>query len=261
MRMLKLHIEYDGSGFCGWQFQTNGRSVQGVVEDALSQLLREQIRITGAGRTDAGVHATGQVAHFSTSHSMSPARILRGLNALLPEDVVVHDVEAVPELFHARYGAAGRRYRYSISKEPVALGRDRIWVVGYELDFEKMQRCAEKLIGEHDFTAFAKVGSNVRHHRCVISYSSWTQKGTMLLFDITSNRFLHGMVRALVGTMVDVGRGHCSEKDFDDLLALRGNKHAGMAAPAKGLVLEEVMYPGGEQPLEVESGVSEASEE
>lgn len=261
MRMLKLQIEYDGTDFAGWQIQNNSRSVQGVLEQALSQLLQEPIRIVGAGRTDAGVHATGQVAHCGTSNTMELRRVYRGLNALLPPDVVVSWVDEVPETFHARYGATARRYRYSISQIPAALDRRRCWFVGHPLDVDRMQRCAEMIMGEHDFSAFSKVDANVKHFRCRVSAAQWSRNGKLITFDITANRFLYGMVRALVGTMVDVGRNHITADDFARILESKDRREAGMSAPPQGLVLEEVSYGAGTPAMSPQSEVSENSEE
>ena len=261
MRTLKLRIEYDGSNFVGWQIQDNGRSVQGVLEQALSQLLQESIRVVGAGRTDAGVHARGQVAHCGTLNLMDLQRIVRGGNALLPTDVVIYAAEDVPDTFHARYSAIARRYRYSISKTPTALNRNRCWFVGHALDLSLMQDCADMILGDHDFFGFSKAAANVKHHHCRISRAGWTKEEDMMLFDVTSNRFLHGMVRALVGTMVDVGRGHMTKDDFAGILTSKDRNQTGMSAPPQGLVLEEVVYPATRAEGEAHSDISESDEE
>ncbi|MBI2618839.1 MAG: tRNA pseudouridine(38-40) synthase TruA [Ignavibacteriales bacterium] len=242
MRTVKLLLEYDGTDFVGWQYQTNGRSVQGILEQALSDLLQESVRVTGAGRTDSGVHARGQVAHFKTNAVMKPRELYRGLNGLLPEDVVVRWVDDVDEAFHARYSAKGRRYCYYVSQAPVALNRKQRWFVGHPLDLAAMQRCADAIVGEHDFQAFCKVESNVDHYRCVIQTSRWVRNGDDVTFEIVGNRFLHGMVRALVGTMVEIGRGYRGVGDFPVIMESRDRTQAGMSAPAQGLVLEEVLY-------------------
>ena len=207
--------------------------------------MQEHVRVIGAGRTDAGVHAKGQVGHCLIENDMDVDRIRQGVNALLPPDVVVHGVEEVGDSFHARYSATGRRYRYTISQVPVALGRERCWFVGHPLDTVAMQKCADSILGEHDFSAFAKTGSSVKHFRCTVSNAQWLSGEGVRAFDITSNRFLYGMVRALVGTMVDVGRGRLTVDDFQTIMNSRDRTNAAMAAPAKGLVLEEVLYAGG----------------
>jgi tRNA pseudouridine38-40 synthase len=261
MRMLKLHIEYDGSEFVGWQMQHNGRSVQGVLEQALSKVLQEEVHIVGAGRTDAGVHAKGQVAHCPTSTKMDLARLRRSANALLPDDVVIKDIEEASERFHARYGAVSRRYRYWISRVPVSLTRSFCWYLGYQFDLDRMNQCAGLLVGEKDFKGFSKTGANVKHHRCIVSRAAWTAEGDMISFEIVANRFLYGMVRALVGTMVDVGRGKKTVDDFTRILEPGDHGTASMAAPAKGLILEEVLYAGEEGRLRVPEVDLEEAEE
>jgi tRNA pseudouridine38-40 synthase len=242
MQTVKMIVEYDGTDFSGWQFQNNGRSVQADIEGALGTLLQEDVRITGAGRTDAGVHARGQVCHFATTSSMDAKAMFRGINALLPQDIVVRDLEFVDDRFHARFDAKRRTYRYYISQSPTAVMRKYRWVAGYTLDVAAMQRCAEMITGEHDFRSFCKEQADVKHHRCVVERAEWKMIGQDLIFEITADRFLHGMVRALVGTMVEVGRGYRNESDFQSVIDARSRSAAGMAAPALGLFLEVVFY-------------------
>jgi tRNA pseudouridine38-40 synthase len=242
MRNIKLTLEYDGTDFVGWQVQPNGRSVQEELEKALRQILQEECRTHAAGRTDSGVHARGQVINFFTSKTVSPQQLARSLNGVLPEDVVVLKAEEVDERFHARYSAKSRRYRYVISRAPTALLRKYSWALGYQLDVPTMQRCAEMIRGEHDFQSFCKAEAEVDHYRCVVHTAEWREVGVMLEFHIEANRFLHGMVRALVGTMVDVGRGYTPREAFQEILEARNRNAAGMSAPSRGLFLEEVLY-------------------
>jgi tRNA pseudouridine38-40 synthase len=242
MQTLKMIVEYDGTDFSGWQFQNNGRSVQGELEKAAAQLLQEEIRVTGAGRTDAGVHARGQVCHYATASSMETKGIERGLNALLPEDVVVRNVEPAPKEFHSRFSARARKYRYYISKSPTALLRRFRWNIGWPLDMQSLQQCSMAIIGENDFKSFCREQSEVNHHRCIVTKAGWEASGEDLVFEIVANRFLHGMVRTLVGTMVEVGRGHRSVTDFESICKARDRREAGMAAPPTGLFLEAVFY-------------------
>ena len=242
MRTVKMVVEYDGTDFSGWQFQKNGRSVQGELERAAGELLQETIRVTGAGRTDAGVHARGQVCHYMTSSSMDTKSIFRGVNALLPADVVVRDVEIVPQEFHSRYSAKARVYRYYISEGPSALMRRYRWALGYSLDISAMQECSGSILGEHDFKSFCKEQAEVNHYRCIVTKSGWEKSGQDLIFEIVANRFLHGMVRALVGTIVEVGRGYRTIADFARICAAGNRSEAGMAAPPMGLFLERVLY-------------------
>ncbi|MGB2867026.1 MAG: tRNA pseudouridine(38-40) synthase TruA [Bacteroidota bacterium] len=242
MTHVKLILEYDGTDFAGWQYQPNGRSVQEEIEKAIRQITQEAVRIAGAGRTDAGVHALGQVASFALAKDVDLKSFGKSLNAVLPEDVVVVDALPTAMDFHARYSATKRRYKYYIMKKPTAVWRRYCWWLNYALDFEAMAACARMIEGEHDFASFCKTDSGVEHHRCKIHESVWRLKGDTLEFDITANRFLYGMVRALVGTMVEVGRGYRPQSEFEKILNERDRSKAGMAAPPLGLFLREVLY-------------------
>jgi tRNA pseudouridine38-40 synthase len=242
MQTLRLKIEYDGTDYVGWQFQINGRSVQEEVEKAIKQILQSDIRITGGGRTDAGVHARGQVASFSVERDVEIHSLAKSINAVLPHSIIVLEAAEVPIDFNARYDAKSRRYTYCISPAPTAIQRNYCWQVFQKIDFELMQICARQIIGEHGFRSFCKVETDLHQHRCTISSAEWKQKDGLLLFEITANRFLHGMVRTLVGTMVNVGRGHTKLDDFADILEAKDRSMAGMSAPAKGLFLEEILY-------------------
>lgn len=242
MRNIKLLLEYDGTNYVGWQRQENGSSIQAETEVVLARVLQEEINVVGAGRTDAGVHARGQVANFHTNSSLSIHEIHGALNGLLPEDIVVHNVEEVPHDFHARYSAKERTYSYLITLRPSALLRNFAWYVKYSLDVKVMKRAAESILGTHDFESFCKTQSDVDHYLCMVTVSQWSLNGSTFQYTITANRFLHGMVRALVGTMVDVGRGYTSFEEFLKILEKKDRREAGMTAPAKGLVLESVTY-------------------
>lgn len=250
MRNIKLLLEYDGTGYVGWQRQAsssdaveeNGRSIQGEIESVLEKILQSKVNLVGAGRTDAGVHARGQIANFRTDSILSADQIRGGLNGLLPEDIVVHSVEEVAFDFHARYSAKGRVYSYLISLNPSAIGRNYSWHVKYQLEFGAMQTAALQILGTHDFESFCKANADVEHHLCTIAHSSWSALPTALRYEIQADRFLHGMVRALVGTMVDLGRGYTSPGDFEAIMVKKDRKEAGMSAPARGLVLERVVY-------------------
>lgn len=242
MRNIKLVLEYDGTDFLGWQTQASGRTVQQETCLVLEQILQESVNLIGAGRTDSGVHARGQVANFRTSSSVPAQSLLRAMNGLLPADICVRSIGEVAESFHARFDARLRVYRYTIVRHRIAIGRHYAWVVHYPLDVERMQRAAEVIIGEHDFASFCKSASEPDHHRCTVAESRWVVENDAMVYHVRANRFLHGMVRALVGTMVDIGRGFTPEESFRDILRALNRLHAGMAAPAQGLVLEEVVY-------------------
>lgn len=242
MRDIKLVIEYDGTNFVGWQTQENGRSVQEEITKVLEQILQEPITLIGAGRTDSGVHARGQVGSFRTGSTMGVGSMLSGLNGILPEDIFVRSVEDVPQGFNARYDAKERFYRYFISTEPSAIGRHYHWYVKYDLSLQSMNVVAGQMVGEHDFESFCKYEAEVNHYRCTVVKSSWREEGSLLVYEIRANRFLHGMVRTLVGTMVDVGRGFTPVAAVGDIMLAKDRRKAGMAAPPQGLFLEEVLY-------------------
>src|SRR5512143_1651684 len=212
------------------------------MESALQRLTQQEISVAGAGRTDAGVHARGQVANFRTDSDLELWQFQNGLNALLPDDVAVLGAEEVPLDFHARFSDTAREYSYLIVNRPTALLRNRAWYVKYDLAVDAMRQAAAAIVGAHSFQAFCRSAAEVEHHRCRIEAASWSHEGAELRFGIRADRFLHGMVRTLVGTMVDVGRGYTDLERFVRLLAATERSEAGMAAPACGLTLEKVIY-------------------
>ena len=242
MRNIKLILEYDGTDFVGWQTQANGRSVQEEITKILERVLQGGITLNGAGRTDSGVHARGQVANFLTTSSLGIDSIRNALNGMLPDDICASSAEEVHERFHARHDARSRVYRYDISITPLAIGRQYRWFVKYSLDLETMQSIAQSIVGEHNFESFCNYAADVEHYRCTVTKSGWVATPTGLAYEVRANRFLHGLVRALVGTMVDIGRGHRPAESFVAIMAARDRTEAGMAAPAHGLCLEEVIY-------------------
>ena len=244
-RSLKLTLEYDGTDFSGWQVQPEVRTVQGVLEDALSDLAGEAARATGAGRTDAGVHALGQVASITTSLTLPAERIGHALNARLPRDVRVVTAEDAPGSFHARFDAVSRSYFYLIGGSESPVWRRNRWFVSAPLAEAAMRDALKALVGEHDFSSFCLVGSEPDHHRCrvaEISLECGVDFGGMVILRIVANRFLRGMVRSIVGTLVEVGRGKIAPSEFETILAARDRGAAGPTAPPHGLYLEEVRY-------------------
>ena len=242
-RTLRLDLEYDGSGFVGWQSQAHGRTVQGELQHALRRLLQEEVTPVGSGRTDAGTHALGQVAHIHTDSLLSPERILAGVNALLPPDVAASAVRAVDGDFHARYSALGKRYRYRISSARTPLDRHRVWPVFRPLDQGAMAAATEHLRGILNFRAFCKALPPPDHFECRIDTALCLREGRELLFEIEANRFLRHMVRILVGTLVQVGLGRMSTETFRQLLSPAADRgHGGQTAPARGLCLLYVNY-------------------
>ena len=207
-------------------------------------LTDELVTVTGAGRTDAGVHARGQAANFKIESSISAADLQRALNGLLADDIVVHSAEEVPEQFSARYSARERFYRYFISRIPTAVERRYSWQLSYPLNVETMNEASAVIRETKDFQSFCKVNSGVDNYLCTVVQAEWTVRSPReLVFSVRSNRFLHGMVRALVGTIVDVGREHISIEEFKEIINAKDRRSAGMAAPPQGLFLEEVVVP------------------
>lgn len=244
-RVIRLTLEYDGAAYHGWQRQAGDVTVQEELERHLGTLLRERVQVTGAGRTDAGCHALGQVASFRTHDLAAPLwRIRRSLNALLGASAAVIEIaEAAPD-FDARRSARRRRYLYLIGIRPAPLWRGRIWEVTSRLDHRAMEQAAEAIPGRHDFTAFAASGGISRGADCTVHRARWSRWRLGHRFDIEANRFLHHMVRSLVGTMVEIGRGAEPAGLVAELLARPDRARAGPTAPAHGLYLAEVKYEG-----------------
>ncbi len=241
-RNIRLLVEYDGSNYHGWQRQENAPSVQETLENAIEQLTGETVRVTAAGRTDAGVHARGQVVNFRLRSALPVRNIYMGLNAYLPADVVVKKAEDAPLSFNARFDAKKRVYQYYILFERTAIYRNYCWTIFQKLDTELLQPLADLVVGTHDFGAFARVAAQSETKICRVYESRWFREKDFLIYRIVANRFLHGMVRTLVGTMVDVARGRFRFEQFEEILLSRDRTQAGPAAPARGLFLEEVVY-------------------
>ena len=244
MTNWKLTLEYDGTEFSGWQIQANARTVQEELERGLAQIAGSFVRVAGGGRTDTGVHATGQVVSMELEKRFQPEALKRSLNGVLPYDIAVLGAEVADPDFHARFSACARRYRYSIIQRPSAIGRQYSWMCFYPLDLTLLETCAARIIGEHDFMSFAKTGSETEHGLCRVTEAHWTGTKDGLEFTITANRFLYGMVRALVGTMVEVARGYRQPSDWTAIMEARERQAAGAAAPAHGLCLLAIQYDG-----------------
>ncbi|MCD8073169.1 MAG: tRNA pseudouridine(38-40) synthase TruA [Alistipes sp.] len=243
-----LELSYKGTAYHGWQKQENAVSVQGILEESLSKLLREHAAVTGAGRTDTGVHAAYYVAHFDSDNfdPRSPEEhdsFLYHLNSILPYDIAVRSVTRVSPRAHARFDAVMREYTYRIVLRKDAFGRDTAWQMRSSLDVEAMNYAAGKLLEYEDFTTFCKLHSDNKTNICRINHAVWETNGDGLTFTIRSDRFLRNMVRSLVGTLVEVGRGKMSIEGFEKALAARNLKYAGCTAPAGGLFLSDVRYP------------------
>jgi tRNA pseudouridine38-40 synthase len=237
-------VEYDGARFAGFQYQLNGRSVQGELERALGPVVDEQSRVIGAGRTDAGVHATGQVVSCWVDTRLDDATLMRAVNARLPQDVAVRALRTVDDGFHARRSALERVYEYRITQGSVrpVLDRARAWHVSGSLDVAAMQAAADRFVGTHDFRAFA-VGPALNTVRRIGAATVW-RKGDSIFVRIAGTAFLQRMVRRMVGTVVRAGRGELTPEDVTALLAEGSRAAAGPTAPAHGLTLARVAYPG-----------------
>jgi tRNA pseudouridine38-40 synthase len=246
-RDLLLFLEFDGTDFCGWQRQPHGRSVQLVVEAALSRLCGCPCTAVAAGRTDAGVHAAAMPVSVTMPSHWTCERLLRALNAVLPGEIAVHEVRAVIPGTSARRSAIDRRYRYDIGIDPGARSPFRTrteWRISQVLSAEAMQRAARSILGEHDFRAFAAVGEPKPHYDCTVTEAQWYQPDRYRVrFVVRANRFLHHMVRLLVGTMVDIGLGRRPEYDVTNLLARGDNQQTSPPAPAAGLTFLSAHYP------------------
>jgi tRNA pseudouridine38-40 synthase len=237
-----IHLSYDGTAYHGWQIQPNGISVEGEIERCLSTLLRQPIDIVGAGRTDAGVHARHMVAHFDIDDATDISLAYK-LNRMLPPDIVVHRIEAVSDEMHARFSATSRTYHYYLCTERSPFNRHYTWLTHYELDFALMNRAAELLLHTDDFACFCKSHTDVKTTLCKVTEAQWVQTSpSEWHFRITANRFLRNMVRAVVGTLIEVGRHRMSIEQFQDVLDGRQRTQAGESMPAHALFLEEIKY-------------------
>jgi tRNA pseudouridine38-40 synthase len=244
MRTLKLVLEYDGFDYCGWQVQPDVPTLQRVLEQALGKILGEDIRVNGAGRTDAKVHALGQVASFQCTSQIPGEALLRALNSILPKDVAVHAVQEAPPDFHARFSARGKVYAYRILNRPVRspLRLRYVWYVSQWLDVPAMMLAGAALQGTHDFSAFQAAGSEVQTTARTLTGLTVRRDGDEVIVQCTANGFLRHMVRNIVGTLVEVGRGARSPADVKRILEARDRRLAGVTAPPQGLYLLEVLY-------------------
>ncbi|MDO5036475.1 MAG: tRNA pseudouridine(38-40) synthase TruA [Porphyromonas sp.] len=244
MRRYFLYLAYDGASFHGWQVQPNARTVQGELEQALCTLLRQPISVTGAGRTDTGVHAHKMVAHIDLPEEVDAPQLVYRLNRLLSREIHIIDMRAVKSDAHARFDATLRTYHYQVTIEESPFTQRYHLYLPSTPDFEAMNEAASHLLGEHDFTTFSKVGSDVHTHLCTVTAASWQEIGHgEWRFVFSANRFLRNMVRATVGTLLDVGRGKLTPKDFLHALRARDRSLASSSAIADALFLYNVKYP------------------
>ncbi|MBL8952778.1 MAG: tRNA pseudouridine(38-40) synthase TruA [Myxococcaceae bacterium] len=257
MARIKLTLEYDGTHYVGWQIQENGPTVQGRVQRALAELLGESVTVTGAGRTDSGVHAMGQVAHFDSPRALPLKAYWMGLNGMLPEDIAVVTAEEVSPAFDARRWARGKRYRYRIGNRRARspMRRNTHWEIFQPLDLEAMRRATEALIGQHDFQSFRAADcQSPTSVRKLTKIDVTGAVGDEIVIDVEGTAFLKHMVRNLVGSLADVGRAKRPFTWLGELLEKRDRTLAGMTAPPQGLALMEVLYGDGPRSDDEEDG-------
>lgn len=242
---IKLLIEYDGTAYHGWQRQKGVATIQETIESAIRIMTGERVTLIGSGRTDAGVHSYGQAANFKVNTSLTPMIFKKGLNSLLPPDIVIKDAEQVPEHFHARYDCKGKSYQYHILNReiPSAIHHRFLWHIRQPLKVDAMRDALSCLKGEHDFSAFEAAGSARKNPVRIVSAGELAaHEDGKLIFSISANGFLRYMVRNIVGTVVDVGRGRITPKEFYEILLSKNRTNAGVTAPPQGLFLMQVWY-------------------
>lgn len=241
-----IQLSYNGSNYHGWQYQPNAMTVQEMLQDKVGILLREKTDIMGAGRTDTGVHATEYFAHFDALRNdlHTDEDFLFKLNCMLPDDIAIHRIVAMPENAHARFAAISRTYHYHLTRKKDAFSVNRAWEVRWRnLDTDKMNAAAAILLQYKNFASFERTGSDNKTSICDVTESYWEMNGDKMKYVITANRFLRNMVRAVVGTLVDVGRGKLQPEDLHTIIETKQRSEAGSSAPAHGLYLARVRYP------------------
>ena len=240
-----IFISYKGTSYHGWQIQPNSVTVQKILDDALSTILNEKILTTGAGRTDSGVHATVFCAHFDSVSSdlVSKKNVVFRLNSFLPRDISVSRLSKVQSDAHARFSAISRTYRYNIIKTKNPFRDDSSWFINRKINTALMNEACGLLMNHTDFTSFSKLHSDVKTNICRISYAVWKEDDDSLVFTIKADRFLRNMVRAIVGTMIEIGSGKINLKEFEEIILAKDRGRAGKSAPAKGLFLVDIEYP------------------
>lgn len=244
LRRIKLTIEYDGTNYHGWQVQDNAHTVQAELENAILRITGERVRITGSGRTDTGVHALGQVAHFETSSMIPAEKFRKALSAVLPLDVAVISSEEVDFDFHSRFSATRKTYEYRILNRQIRspLMEKRVWHIKEALDFKVLSQAAEAFLGTHDFSSFCASGRSISNFERTIHLSEWSERQGLLVYSVCGNGFLYNMVRIMVGTMIEAGLGKITPESISDILTEKNRNLAGITAPPQGLYLVEVHY-------------------
>ena len=244
MKNIKLKIEYDGTNYHGWQSQDNAEAICDVLSNAVNEVTGENVKLYGASRTDAGVHAYGQVANFFTDSNIPPDKYTFVLNTVLPPDIVIKESREASEKFHSQYYAKGKKYQYLIynEKTPSALMRNKAYFVPQGLKITKMKEAAKYFIGEYDFSAFCAAGSSVKSFTRTIYGISVEKSGEIIKIEVEGNGFLYNMVRIIAGTLADVGKGKISADAIPEIIEGKDRRKAGKTAPPHGLYLVEVYY-------------------
>ena len=245
MRNFKMIVEYDGTAYCGWQRQENGLSIQQALEEAIELITGEKVSVIGSGRTDAGVHALNQVAHFKSNSTLPLDNIYRGLNSVLPDDIVIKEMKEVAEDFHALRDVKSKIYVYKICNQRLrpALGRNYFWHVRYPLNMEFMREATKYIIGTHDFSSFCAANTQVKDRvRTILDIDIRKNEEGIIEVDVVAHGFLKYMVRNIVGTLVEIGRGKWEPEEMKRILESKDRKIAGATAPAYALFLKEVKY-------------------
>ena len=240
---FKLTIQYDGTDYCGWQIQKNAITVQATIKKALEEIVKtNDVNVIGSGRTDSGVHSVGQVCSVKLKTNMTNIQLLKALNSKLPNNIRVSLSEIVDDNFNARFSAVDREYIYKIKKESSPFDYKYYWNYPYDYDINILNNCAKIVIEQNNFYNFCKPSPDIKNYNCTINYSQWEIENDILIYQINANRFLHHMVRMLVGTMLEVSRGKISKVDFLNLFNQNLNKNMILTAPSKGLYLFKVKY-------------------
>ncbi len=240
-----LFLSFKGTSYHGWQVQPNGVTVQELLDKALSLILGHMVATTGAGRTDTGVHALFFCAHFDSNEPDLDCRknLIYRINSLLPGDISVSSIRKVTAESNARFSATSRTYKYFITREKNPFSEESAWFIHGDLDTEAMNRASEYLLAHSDFTSFSRLHSGSKTNICKITRAEWKEEESQLIFTITADRFLRNMVRAIVGTLAEVGRGKITVQEFDDIIKAKSRARAGKSAPARGLFLTSIEYP------------------
>ncbi len=238
-----IELSYHGKNYHGWQKQPNARSIQETIEKAISLLLREEISIVAAGRTDAGVHAKKMFAHFNTITQFKSGDLIHKLNSFLPPDIAIYAIHPVTEEAHARFDALSRSYQYHIHTTKNPFLNDLSWEYKLPLNVEEMNKASTILLNHTNFKSFSKTKTDVKTYICNIKEAYWEEKENRLIFHITADRFLRNMVRAIVGTLIEIGQGKIAAEEMENIINYQDRSKAGFSVPAHGLYLTEIIYP------------------